>query len=66
MSKWISVKDRLPDKRGAYLVSIHTTNHPDVVLISHFNPNNKRFTLANPEIIAWQKLPEPYKEIDNE
>ena len=64
MSKWISVKDRLPKKRGFYIVSVHE-NDTDFISIANFN--GTRLVIAfSGAITAWQPLPEPYKEVENE
>ena len=55
---WISCKDRLPEKKGWYLV--YAKNQRPFV--AYFK--GKIFPLNNHyhEIIAWQPLPEPYHE----
>lgn len=59
MSEWISVKDRLPDKGGRYIVHDLTLGvqgyyyHPDV------------YCPAWKTVTHWMPLPEPPKE-DND
>lgn len=76
--KWISVKDKLPEKAGKYLVTMEAgwTRHTTV---RRFNPKPKHpqqnepiFTKHLPlysgwerrtvGVIAWAELPKPYEE----
>lgn len=69
--KWIPVSERLPEKYGNYLISIHGEDEPDIGTI---NPNDKRgwslcdakgFHWASDKkliVTAWMPLPEPYME----
>ena len=72
MSNWISVKDRLPDKDGEeYLVYRRTDEFkesPFCIDIAHWYSvvtENHGFSKYS-EVLAWQELPEPYKEEENE
>ena len=57
VSQWISVSERLPIKVGYYLVSCKGGNvHID------FSLRGKWDNKYEHEIIAWQSLPEPYRE----
>lgn len=86
MTKWISVKDRLPDKDGDYLVTRKVFNKPivgkssfakNLYTVDQFDFHNKRRAGwyyydseygfgEETDVIAWQELPEPYKEEENE
>ena len=60
-TKWVPCSERLPDEEGYYLVTLGNENFPDrdveIVAIMDgdwdWNPVE--------EILAWRKLPEPYK-----
>lgn len=71
--QWISVEERLPDEYGNYLATMDT----DYVQECTYAPEkNKSFMrggwstceadrirfLDSAEVIAWQPLPEPYRE----
>ena len=57
MSDWISVKDRLPEHEGSYLVA--TINGG--VMVTHFHERHNRFssTRLAKLITHWQPLPPP-------
>lgn len=59
-SKWIPCSERLPKEDGKYLVSTDGTFGIDVIDIARFE-NDEWFKSC--KIIAWQPLPEPYKEV---
>ena len=75
---WVSVKDRLPEKAGKYLVtiteggSVHTTvrrfnpkpKHPEQTepLFTRHLPYRSGWERATCGVTAWAELPEPYKE----
>ena len=66
MSEWISVKDKLPEGPGRYLVSGKFSDTPSQIWICDFigigairgwsNP------CRNPTVSFWMPLPEPPKE----
>ena len=70
---WIACSDRLPDKAGYEVlatlensfgqrrVTIIFTGYGDE---SFWHCNNKEYDLEAWKVIAWQPLPEPYKEND--
>lgn len=59
VGKWIPVSERLPDKKGLYLVS-HGENYS--VCIEEFNGIRHFSTIHNySQPKAWMPLPEPYK-----
>ena len=57
--EWIPVCERLPEYTGLYLISIY-----DLVTVANFT--GKHFCDRQMDnfvdVIAWQPLPEPYKE----
>ena len=55
--RWISVKDRLPEKEGVYLVTDHQRNV--VRYVFHKNESSKDYWKRC--VLAWQPLPEPYR-----
>lgn len=59
VGKWIPVSERLPDKKGLYLVS-HGENYS--VCIEEFN-GIRHFSMIHnySQPKAWMPLPEPYK-----
>lgn len=61
MAEWISVKDRLPDADGSYLVATRNRG----VMITHYYHNSRRFssTRLNAHITHWMPRPEPPKEV---
>lgn len=60
VKEWIPVSERLPDKEGHYIIS---TDYGDVTMDSFVDDI---FVLNLGSVTAWQPLPEPYKEADNE
>lgn len=64
MFEWISVKDRLPEHKGDYLVYWELTPQrywlSDGIEIVHFK-NNKFFTKDKKNITHWMPLPEKPK-----
>ena len=60
MSEWISVKDRLPEQEGTYIVA--TVN--GAVTMTHYYPRHKRFSSSriNKLVTHWMNRPEPPKE----
>lgn len=56
---WISVKDRLPDEEGTYLVATEKGG----VLMTHFYLHGKRFSSArvNEHVTHWMPRPLPPK-----
>ena len=66
--KWISVKERYPDKEGFYLVSDGDgRSRPWIAKMLNL-AGTKGFCndAAAPMIRAWMPLPEPYNGQDNE
>ena len=75
MSEWISVKDRLPDKTGRYLVLKNRIapdclggNRTDIVILRFFVDKGFRMPThipdwineeINEEVTHWMPLPEP-------
>ena len=69
-SQWIPCSERLPEKYGNYLISIHGEDEPDIGTI---NPNDKRgwslcdangFHWASDKkliVTAWMPLQKPYR-----
>ena len=69
MSEWISVKDRLPDKEGCYLIVYDETKEIDIGL---WCLERQRFEVVETEwfgyeignVTHWMSLPEPPEESD--
>ena len=59
--QWIPVKERLPEKYRACIV---TCENGDVFKYAYINSTicNGKWVCCGNEIIAWMPLPEPYKE----
>ena len=55
---WIPCSERLPEKEGKYLVTLDKWN---IVSFADFK-NLKYNPHFNAPVIAWQPLPEPFKE----
>ena len=60
MSEWISVKDRLPEKDGSYIVHSGASGK---VYTAHFWERNRRWSGRgiNSNVTYWMPLPEPPK-----
>lgn len=64
---WIPVSERLPDKSGRYLITIREgiwTYKKRKIDTFDFETDNCEEMIRS--VIAWQPLPEPYKEGDKE
>ena len=60
MEQWISVKERLPEKDGSYIVRSSLTGK---VFTAHFWTGNGTWSgSAKTYISHWMPLPEPPKE----
>lgn len=60
MNEWISVKDRLPEESGTYLVNVHQETEDDVgdcVLLAWYQRNDLLFV---PNSVGWLLLNEFY------
>lgn len=69
--KWISVKERLPEKRGIYLAHIvhHNCKNDSYwcVCVEYYNPEDGWTSLSDLyEVTHWMPLPEPPKEETHE
>ena len=65
---WIPVKDRLPEAAGEYLVTYNPCYWEEVyndifVGLDTFRGKKTWAKKKYQRIIAWQPLPEPYKEV---
>lgn len=58
--EWIPVDERLPEDKQQVLI----TNWDHSVFLARYDENEERFynNFTLPLILAWQPLPEPYKE----
>ena len=54
---WISVNERLPKEVGWVLV----TTEEGKVDLAHWFEEGWKIRKCEPQVIAWQSLPEPYK-----
>lgn len=65
--KWVSVKERYPNKAGAYFVTVRK-NGKNMVGILRFRLNKQfpefynQFSAEPMDVTAWMYLPKPYKE----
>ena len=67
---WIPVSERLPEKEDIYQVTIKYKNFAGIHLTvrtaiyenKKWNIHGPQPVISNIKIIAWQPLPEPYKE----
>lgn len=66
--RWISVKERLPDKRGKYLVYGYLPlSNLNVFEIATYENDGKWWTAARTEIIThWMPLPGPPKQKEDD
>ena len=70
---WIPVSERLPEKEDIYQVTIKYKNFAGIHLTvrtaiyenEKWNIHGSQPVISNRKIIAWQPLPEPYKEVEN-
>lgn len=74
VNEWVPCSERLPDRNGNYLVTVRSydeTANIDFLTVDHANSDGgflhyatKKFVTAKrgSVAIAWQPLPEPYKE----
>ena len=70
---WIPVSERLPEKEDIYQVTIKYENFAGIHLTvrtaiyenEKWNIHGSQPVISNRKIIAWQPLPEPYKEVEN-
>ena len=73
-SNWIPVSERLPDKNGRYLITQGDARFKTII-IKYYDLGKKEFGtwhelpfddeevwISISDVIAWQPLPEPYKE----
>ena len=67
MNGWISTSERHPNHAGQYFATIKKNNRTLMGIVS-FRINKKvpefynQFTQETYDVIAWMKLPKPYKE----
>lgn len=61
MDKWISVKERLPEKQDKYIVTYETRTGKRHVEERWFYGSARIWTKGNGAPIAWQPMPKPYK-----
>lgn len=68
MNEWISVKDRLPEADGDYLVYLVANNMPKnkSIITLYYTNLSKRFVYYDNDnlftVTHWMPLPEPPKE----
>lgn len=54
--RWIPVTERLPEESGEYLVVLDS-----LIYFSWFYKDDGVWSFKNADIVAWMRLPEPYK-----
>ena len=59
--RWIPVEERLPDKRGRYLVTAESAGYR-FLLLGHYNGPDWTEERSDQRFIAWMPLPEPYRQ----
>jgi hypothetical protein len=59
-NRWIPVSERLPDKDGMYLITSNVLGKIEVQYV--FFQSNIQLFICNGKPMAWQPLPEPWKE----
>lgn len=57
--EWIPCKERLPEKDGRYIVTIHSSS---TFVAVEFWQNGRWSFRWNEDVTAWAELPEPYEE----
>lgn len=60
VDKWIPVSERLPEESGMYLITAQVLSKFEVQYV--FYQKSLELFICNGIPIAWQPLPEPYKE----
>lgn len=61
--EWIPVSERLPEKMGTYLVTLEYKEHGKGITTLWYHGKGIGWDLRVADVvIAWQPLPEPYKE----
>ena len=65
MAEWISVKDRLPERSGNYLVVEELKSGGKLTFMRWFNSNIPTEFTYSPHVTHWMPLPEPPKEDDH-
>ena len=58
LNKWISVKDRMPTKRGSYLTFCVFQNGQSDIKVKLWTPS-MGFTSQQRAVTHWMELPEP-------
>ena len=59
--RWIPVGERLPEKRGRYLVTAESAGYR-FLLLGHYNGPDWTEERSDQRFIAWMPLPEPYRQ----
>lgn len=57
---WIPCSERLPEEKGAVLVTYENVNDEVRVEVTMYEPKRKSFWVS-PNVLAWMPLPEAYK-----
>lgn len=56
---WIPVSERLPEKKGRYVVTTDS-KYNDTVEVTFYDPKHNIWHIAS-NVIAWMPMPEPYR-----
>ena len=66
MTDWISVKDRMPEKEGRYLVYAPGTNNMGEIIMRIIPHRDNKYIRDESTITHWMPLPAPPKEVHND
>ena len=64
--KWISLAERMPEKKGSYLTFVRYRDGSTRQTIKLWEPWNKTFTSEAKQVLYWRDLPEDPEEPKNE
>lgn len=63
---WIPMKEKQPTKGGYYLITYKgAVTHKNHVFVDYWDNLGEFFEIFKDSVLAWTKLPEPYREAQN-